>query len=136
MRHAAICLAVLLTGAAPLTAQDGPAAAPLAVRETAVVFSVQGRIGAPTGLATLPTVLVERLSRDPALASLEIGPPSGVVVARFFFADEASFRAWYARAETRETFQALEGVLLHAEYAFTLKRYPAASAAEAARATP
>lgn len=141
MRRTLLVLAAVLACAAPAVAAQGvpDPASPTATRETAVVFGVRGRLRTSSGLASLPVELVERLSRDPALATLTIGPPSGatgVVVARWVFADEAAFRGWYARAETRESLHVLGTVLDSPDYAFTLKRFPAAITAEAAQATP
>lgn len=140
MRRTVVLLAAILSCGAPLAAQERPVgASSSAVREQAVVFAVQGRLSGPFQVTSLPVELVERLSRDPALATLTIGPPSstaGVVLARFVFPDEAAFRAWYARAETRETLRAVEEALVQTTYGFTLKRYPAANIAEAAQAMP
>lgn len=140
MRRTSLAVAVLLACAAPLAAQDASTATnDLATRQTAVVFTVQGRLSGPFEVTGLPVELVTRLYRDPALATLTIGPPSnvaGLALARFVFPDEAAFRAWYSLPETREMLRTVEATLVESTYGFTLKRYPAANLAEGAQATP
>jgi hypothetical protein len=109
-------LAALLCLATPAVAQEGSGS------ELAVTYTVLGRLGTADPLS-LPTDLVERLTAEPQLARLEIGPQGGSrLSATFVFVDHEQFRAWYASPTARALLRELSTRLLEPLYRLDVLR--------------
>lgn len=109
MRHLWMLVTIaLLAFTGEVRAQAPRAGNPLQGGESAVViYTVTGRLpgGSGTELLTIPVDLLERLSREPALARLDVSPRPGMldaVEAAFVFTSERAFREWYESPAGRE----------------------------------
>ena len=89
----------------------------------AVTYTVLGRLGTAADPLSLPTDLVERLTAEPQLARLEIGPQGGSrLSAMFVFPDHEQFRAWYASPAARDLLRLLATRLLEPVYRLDMLR--------------
>jgi hypothetical protein len=131
----AVTLSILLPRAMPLTAQapdrpletvDDRQAEPSG---TVVLFTVQGRLPQPRGDVGLPLPLVDRLSEEPALATLDVDGRTGsaanpLVSANFAFQSTAEFRQWYASPRTAALLRDLVATLAEPRRRLRIVRRP------------
>jgi hypothetical protein len=122
----------LLLAAALLLAARGEAAAQQDVQpdRAVVVYTVSATFPAAESGAATQAALVERLARDPRLASLTVEKPDNTiqarVVARFVFERQADFQRWMSGDGGRGVTEALRQAQTRTGYQLEYRRFPVA----------
>jgi hypothetical protein len=120
----------LLLVAALLVAAVGEAAAQQGAQpdRAVVVYTVSATFPAAESGAATQAALVERLARDPRLASLTVEKPDNTiqarVVARFVFESQADFQRWMSGDGGRGVTEALRQAQTQTGYQLEYRRFP------------
>jgi hypothetical protein len=100
---------------AATAAQHAPADITPVRRDPGVTVTVAGHLlASPRGVLMFPVPLLERLSADGALLSVDTAPVDGriVVQVRFEFAELEEFRRWYADERTVRLMEELRAITM------------------------
>ncbi len=118
--------------AALLLAAFGEAAAQQETQpdRSVLVYTVSATFAAAESGAAAQAALVERLARDPRLASLTVEKPDNLiqarVVARFVFESQADFGRWMSGEGGRSVTEALRQAQSRTGYQLEYRRFPIA----------
>lgn len=106
---------VLAAHPAATAAQHAPAEVTPVRRDPGVTLTMAGHLlASPRGALMFPAPLLERLSADAALLSVDTAPVDGriVVQVRFYFAELKEFQRWYADERTVRLMEELRGITM------------------------